>query len=40
MTKCKTFLVKTSFIGMRIKNRVHINGFSPNLALKQRLGIA
>ena len=36
--KCKTFLVKISFICMRIKRHFHINGFAPSFALKQRLG--
>ena len=35
---CKTFLVKMSFICMRIKIHVHINSFTLSLALKQRLG--
>ena len=33
-----TFLVKTSFICMRMKNDFHIKGWAPNLVLKQRLG--
>ena len=33
-TKCKTFLVKMSFICMRIKNHFHINNFAVSLALK------
>ena len=37
-TKCKTFLVKMSFMCRRIKRIVHINSFAPSLALKQRLG--
>ena len=36
--KCKTFLVKMSFIFKRIKNRFQINGLALSLALKQRLG--
>ena len=36
--KCKTFLVRMSFICMKIKNHFYINGFALNLALKQRLG--
>ena len=32
------FLVKMRFICMRIKNELHINGFTLSLALKQRLG--
>ena len=36
--KSNTFLVKISFICVRIKNHFHINGLAPNLALKQRLG--
>ena len=38
--KCKTFLVKMSFIRMRIncmKMLTYINGFTLSLALKQRL---
>ena len=35
---CKMFLVKMRFICMRIKNDLHINGFTLTLALKQRLG--
>ena len=36
--KCKTFLVKMSFICMRIiKKHLHINGFARSLALKKRL---
>ena len=33
--KCKTFVVKMSFICMR-KNHFHINGFTLSLALKER----
>ena len=36
--KCKTFLVKMSFICMRIKRHFHISSFAPSFALKQRLG--
>ena len=36
--KCKTFLVKMSFIFMGIKTNFHINIVVVNLALKQRLG--
>ena len=36
-TKCKTFLMKMSYICMRIKNHFHVNSFAPSLALKQRL---
>ena len=35
---CETFLVKMSFISMRLKNHFHINGYELSLALKQRLG--
>ena len=35
--KCKTFLMKMSFIHMRIKIHFDINGFVLSLALKQRL---
>ena len=34
----ETFLVKMSFISMRLKNHFHINGYELSLALKQRLG--
>ena len=35
--KCKTFLVKKSFVSMRIKkNHFHVNGFTFRLVLKQR----
>ena len=35
---CKTFLVKMSFMCVRIKKKIfHINGFALSLALKQRL---
>ena len=34
--KCKTFLLKMSFICMRIKNHFHFKGFALSLALKQR----
>ena len=36
--KCTTFLVKMSFICMRIKNHFHIKGWAPNLVLIQRPG--
>ena len=35
---CSTFLVKMSFICMRMKNDLHIKGWAPKLVLKQRLG--
>ena len=35
---CKTFLVKMSFICMRMKNDFHIKGRAPTLVLKQRPG--
>ena len=35
--KCKTILVKMSFICVKVKNHFHISGFPINLALKQRL---
>ena len=35
--KCETFVVKMSFICMRMKNHFHINGFALSLALKVRL---
>ena len=35
--KCKTFLVKMSFICMRMKNHFHINDLALNLTLLQRL---
>ena len=35
--KCKTVLVKTSFICVKVKNHFHISGFPVSLALKQRL---
>ena len=38
LAECKTFLVKMSFICMRIKMHYHINGFALWLTLKQRLG--
>ena len=39
-TKCKTFLMKTSFICMRIKKEKYfqINSFALSLASKQRRG--
>ena len=36
--KCKTFLVKMSFILMRAKKFFQINGFTLSFALKQSLG--
>ena len=36
--KCETFLVKMSFICIRIKSHFHINDFSPSLALKHNFG--
>ena len=36
--KCKTFLVKRTFIFMTIKSHFYINGFALSLALKERLG--
>ena len=36
--KCTTFLVKMSFICMRMKNDFHIKGWAPTLVLKQRPG--
>ena len=35
--KCKTVLVKMSFISVKVKNFFHISGFPVSLALKQRL---
>ena len=37
--KYETFVVKMSYICVRIKNHFHINGFAICLALKQRLGV-
>ena len=37
--KCTTFLVKMSFICMRMKNLLHIKGWALNLVLIQRRGI-
>ena len=34
--RCTTFLVKMSFICMRIKNDFHIKGWAPTLVLKER----
>ena len=34
--RCTTFLVKMSFICMRMKNDFHIKGWAPTLVLKQR----
>ena len=36
--KCTTFLVKMSFICMRMKNHLHIKGWALNLVLIQRPG--
>ena len=36
--RCTTFLVKVSFICMRMKNDFHIKGWAPTLVLKQRPG--
>ena len=36
--RCTTFLVKMSFICMRMKNDFHIKGWAPSLVLKQRSG--
>ena len=36
--RCTTFLVKMSFICMRMKNDFHIKGRAPTLVLKQRPG--
>ena len=36
--RCTTFLVKMSFIFMRMKNEFHIKGWAPTLVLKQRPG--
>ena len=36
--RCTTFLVKMSFICMRIENDLHIKGWAPTLVLKQRPG--
>ena len=38
--KWKTFLVKMSFICMRIEYHFHVSSFTLSLALKQRLGAA
>ena len=35
--KCKTFLVKMSFICLRIKKKIHINGFACSIPLKKRI---
>ena len=37
-TRCTTFLVKMSFICMRMKNDFHIKGWATTLVLKQRSG--
>ena len=34
--RCITFLVKMSFICMKMKNHFHIKGWAPTLVLKQR----
>ena len=36
--RCTTFLLKVSFICMRMKNDFHIKGWAPTLVLKQRPG--
>ena len=36
--RCTTFVVKMSFICMRMKNDFHIKGWAPSLVLKQRSG--
>ena len=36
--RCTTFLVKMSFICMRMKNHFHLKGWALNLVLKQRPG--
>ena len=36
--RCTTFLLKMSFIYMRMKNDFHIKGWAPTLVLKQRPG--
>ena len=36
--RCTTFLVKMSFICMRMKNDFHIKGWAPTPVLKQRPG--
>ena len=36
--RCTTFLLKMSFICMRMKNDFHIKGWAPTLVLKQRPG--
>ena len=38
MLSVKTFLVRESFIFVRVKTHFHINGFALSLSLKQRLG--
>ena len=37
--RCTTFLVKMSFICMRMKNDFHIKGWAPTLVLKQKPGV-
>ena len=36
--RCTTFLVKMTFICMRMKNNFHIKGWAPTLVLKERPG--
>ena len=36
--RCTTFLLKMSFICMRVNNDFHIKGWAPTLVLKQRPG--
>ena len=36
--RCTTFLVKMSFISMRMKNDFHIKGWAPTLLLRQMSG--
>ena len=38
LARCTTFLVKMSFICMRMKNNFHIKDWAPKLVLKQRPG--
>ena len=38
VARCTTFLVKTSFICMRMKNDFHIKDWAPTLVLRQRHG--
>ena len=37
--RCTTFLVKMSFICIRMKNDFHIKGWAPTLVLKQKPGV-